>query len=484
MKFFGFLILMMIFSILNAAAILVWQDETGITPELTYNSKSLVRPSDMTLVQWIDALEIERDKADYLGKFESFEDFTKEISTILGGKYGVLETSPAKLIYSVMRTRHKFPGKRNMFTDFYGILPSFDLLSLASLASILAIDTMAAKAMNSEDEAFENQWAVVNIETPATLKFIDAVKQYAQMREKSLFTALDEHLTHFLMVDHSVIALAKQVVDIFSPKLTLNKIYGDMAVGSQYKGWTAHGAIAYPIVFTVEEKTNYGWLETALNKKAFELMVKGVPVDVYCRSAMADLSSEIMISQLGLTPNTVLLSYVYDPAASELVPGLVGGVGVLRLFFTREVNPELIETLRRPYAKIPETEISRIYTATMKEAQKRTPQQVSSEEVAFLKKIGNPVMLKHISAWHYEAKHGFKASMPLAIEFCRKAAELGNKEAEHNLPIMLFRYATCLYNGKFVTKNVLQAIELYKEAAGFGHEESIKILAEMPEAIS
>jgi len=444
-KFFSFIVSICIPFSLNAVS--VWEDEVVTSPEFTYNSESLAKPTNINPAQWVDALETERDKADFRQEFASFESYTKEISATLGGKYGALDISSTKKIYSIIRTRHKFPGKRNMLTDFYEIKETSDLASLTLQSGILAIDTMAAKAINSEDEIFEIQWETINAEIPATSNFIDAVKQYAQMHEKSLFIALDELLTHFLATDHATVAFVKQIFDIFSPKLTLNKIYGDMAIGSQYKGWTIHGAIAYPIVFTAEEKTNYGWLETALNQKAFTLISQGVPVDVYCHSSVADFASESMISQLSLTPNTVLLSYAYDPAVSELVPGFANGIGVLRLFLTREVNPEIIEILRRPFAKSPETAISKIYTMTMREAAKRTPQQASSEEVTFLKNIGNPTMLKHISAWHFQGKHGFKASMPKAIEFCRGAADLGNKEAEHNLPIMLYEYASQLYLG-------------------------------------
>lgn len=243
-----------------------------------------------------------------------------------------------------------------------------------------------------------------------------------------------------------------------------------MAASATYKGWTIHGTIAYPIVFTAEEKVNYAWLETSLNKRAFELIANNIPVDIHCRSAMADFASEAILSQLDLTTNTVILSYIYDPATSEMTETHVSGMGILRLFFTRESDPELVEILRRPLAKAPETQISKIYTMTMREAAKSTPQQTSSDEVTFLKNIGNSTMLKHISAWHFHAKHGFKANMPKAIEFCREAADLGNKEAEHNLPIMLYEYASRLYLGKFTAKNEQQGINFCEEAAILGNQ--------------
>jgi len=425
-----------------------------------------MRPS-----QWVDALETERDKADAVGVFEAFKYYTKEISTTLAGKYGEVEMSPAKLVYSVIRTRHKFSGKRNMLTDFYGVTETATITPQQT--TILVVDAMIAKSMNNDDEAFDAQWATVNAENPPSSEFIEALKQYAQTYEqKSWNPTLAESLEQFLAANQSTITLTKKIFDIFAPKLTLNKIYGEMAVGTTYKGWTIHGAIAYPIVLTAEEKSNYGWLEAALNKKVFELIGTGIPVDTYCRSAMADFASERMISQLGLIPNTVILSYIYDPATSEMTEAHVSSMGILRLFFTREADPELAEILGRPFAKSSENEVSKIYTMTMREATKRRPQQASSEEVTFLKNIGNPIMLKHISAWHFQAKNGFKASMPKAIEFCREAADLGNKEAEHNLPIMLYKYASQLYTGKFVIKNEQQGINFCEEAVILGNAEA------------
>jgi hypothetical protein len=466
-KFLTLLTLLIMLPALSATA-QVWQHEDPI-PGFTYNHKSLTKPAEINSAQWIDVLEVERDKADALVTFEAFKYYTKEIAKALAGKYGDVETSPAKLIYSVIRTRHKFSGKRNILVDFYGVTETTTITPQQT--TILAVDTMIAKSMNSDDETFETQWAAVNAENSASPEFNEAIKKYAQTYEqKSWNSALAESLEQFLETNQPIVTLTKKIFDIFAPKLTLNKIYGDMAASATYKGWTIHGAIAYPIVFTAEEKANYAWLETALNKRAFELIANNIPVDIHCRSAMADFASEAILSQLGLTTNTVILSYIYDPATSEMTETHVNGMGILRLFFTREADPELVEILRRPLAKAPETQIRKIYTMTMREAAKRRPQQTSSDEVTFLKNIGNPTMQKHISAWHFHAKHGFEANIAKAIEFCREAADLGNKEAEYNLPIMLYEYASRLYLGKFTAKNEQQGINFCEEAAILGNQ--------------
>lgn len=466
-KFLALLTLLIMLPALSATA-QVWQHEDPI-PGFTHNHESLTKPAEINSAQWIDILEVERDKADALAAFEAFKYYTKEIATTLAGKYGEVETSPAKLIYSVIRTRHKFPGKRNILVDFYGVTETTTITPQQT--TILAVDTIIAKSMNSDDETFETQWATVNPENASSSEFIEALKKYAQTHEqKSWNSALAESLEQFLETNQPMVILTKKIFDIFAPNLTLNKIYEDMAASTTYKGWTIHGAIAYPIVFTAEEKVNYRWLETSLNKRAFELIANNIPVDIHCRSAMADFASEAILSQLGLITNTIILSYMYDPATSEMTEGHVGGMGILRLFFTREADPELVEILRRPLAKAPETQISKIYTMTMREANKRSNNINSCQEIEFLKSIGNPTMLKHISAWHFHGKHGFKASMPKAIEFCTEAADLGNKEAEHNLPIMLYEYASRLYLGKFTAKNEQLGINFCEEAAILGNQ--------------
>lgn len=111
-KFLALLTLLIMLPALSATA-QVWQHEDPI-PGFTYNHESLTKPAEINSAQWIDILEVERDKADALAAFEAFKYYTKEIATTLAGKYGEVETSPAKLIYSVIRTRHKFPGKRNI----------------------------------------------------------------------------------------------------------------------------------------------------------------------------------------------------------------------------------------------------------------------------------------------------------------------------------------------------------------------------------
>lgn len=477
-KFLAFLTLLLILPTLNAA-VQVWRHEDPI-PEFRYSHKFLTKPADMSPAQWVDALETERDKADAAGEITThFESYTKEISVTLAGKYGEVETSPAKLVYSIMRTRHKFPGKGNMLTDFYGVTETTTITP--QQITILAIDTMLAKEINSSDEAFGTQWATVNAENSASPEFIQAVMQYAQYgninldetmevqctaiekgcaetgvenpipqefsdavrkytREKNLSLAVEVALEQFLTTHSTTIALAKKVFDIFVP------IHGNLIFSGEYKGWKAHSTstIGSLINFSPEGKEQFAEQERQINARILDLASKNLFPEIYHRSAMADVASEEITMQLGLAPNTLILEYMYDPTVSLFFPAVPKGEGIMRVFFTREADPEIAELLGRSYAKISAKMLTNIYAAILLEANKRTAASSDSKLIGLLVKAGNAQTIRHVSAWLYEGKHGFPKDLAQAVKFCRKASDLGDKQAEGNLPEMLWGYSSIL----------------------------------------
>ncbi|RZI46516.1 hypothetical protein [Candidatus Finniella inopinata] len=127
------------------------------------------KPSHPTFLAWIQDLENQRDKADSEGNFPAFKKATDEISAIIGWRYGRFEwlNSPESqlwVIYSIIRTRHKFMGQLHMLHDRYF---SYDheqttkLLQTNSrfkscMAAVLAIDTIVMNALN--DDNFEEKW--------------------------------------------------------------------------------------------------------------------------------------------------------------------------------------------------------------------------------------------------------------------------------------------------------------------------------------
>ncbi len=470
-NFLTFLTLLIILPALNATC-QVWQHEETRIPEFTYNHQSLAKPEDMTPAQWVDTLETERDKADALGEITThFESYTKEISATLAGKYGEVDTSPAKLIYSVMRTRHKFPGKRNMLSDFYGVN---ETTHTTQQASILAIDTMVTKAINSDNETFETQWAAVNAENLTSSEFIEAVKKYAEIHEhKSWNSILSEALEQFLTTNQTTTVLAKKVFDIFVP------VHGNLPFGGEYKGWKVHttSTIESLINFSPEGKQRFAEQEVQINARLLDLGSRNVFPEIYHRSAMADFSSEEITAQLELAPNTIVLEYMYDPTASLLFPGLEipENEGIMRVFFSKTADSEIAEFLGRPYAKMSENMLSKIYASTINEALQRAQGNTSFEDISLLIKAGNAPMIRHVSTWLYEGKHGFQKDLVEAVKFCRKATDLGDKEAKENLPEMLF----ALSLGS-IHLNAQDAMILMREAASLGHKMAQLTIAQMP----
>jgi hypothetical protein len=440
------------------------------TPVFEYDHKALAKPVGMVCMAWIDTLETERNKADYLGDYRAFKGFTKEISATLGGKYGALETTPEQqiaLIYSITRTRHKFCGKRDMLSDFYGIT-SLPQEHKPYVAFILAIDTMVAKAI--EDEDFANQWAAFNPESPDAVNFIASVKEYAKTHEKpSVVVALEEPLTTFLQTNQAVILLANDVFNVFAPKLTLQAIANKIIQTGEYRGWTArfgdeHGSPVtptHPATLTEEERAiykDYPGLEEVLREK-FDSVLARFLVDVYHRSAVANINSE----------KEIVLDYVYDAGLFAISDGLVVGERPRHLFLTRTANPRLTRILRRSYNAIPEELLLQTYQNYMMCGRKSNERKDFSEEISFLVKVGHSPTLKNLAVWYYQGKSGYQENISVAVQLCREAVDLGNKDARINLPLMLNDYANRLFKGE-CEGGKEKAIEVCREAISWGEE--------------
>ena len=236
LKFFIVSVVLCLFN-LNATDAATSSSAADVPLALVFNPEELAKPTGMSSMQWIDALERDRNTADCIGNFAAFKALTKEISATIGGKYGIFTTTTVEeqldLIYSITRTRHKFCGKRNMLSDFYGINSTYE--NTAHAAFVLAVDTMATKAM--DDEPFENLWAAFNPESAAAAGFIAMVREHANANEKALLTAaLQEPLTAFFLTNHGTVSLANEIFNIFAPKITLRNIYMDMIGGPTVGG--------------------------------------------------------------------------------------------------------------------------------------------------------------------------------------------------------------------------------------------------------
>lgn len=349
LRFFVLLIALCSFANLNAAGLVA-------SFEFVLNPDQLAKPAGMGCIAWIDALEAERNKADCMGKFQAFKAFSREISATIGGKYGISRRAAtpeerAALIYSITRTRHKFCGKRNMLSDFYGVGEVHSLESHAKghLAAILAVDAMATKALDDED--FANQWAVVKPVTPAAACFIASIKEHARSHEKSsVVGALQEPLNTFLTTSHPTISLAYEVFNVFAPKLTLAKISAHRT-GAVYRGWNMHGVDVFfnPPSLTAQVNALYPELEDKLRSRQ-ESMVEE-DWDVYSSSAVACASADL---------KTITVEYLLDDCVDEFTESIVPSAP-RQLSLSRPFNPLLAGILRRPPYKTPESTISNIY---------------------------------------------------------------------------------------------------------------------------
>jgi TPR repeat protein len=474
LKFLFLLLACSLFLNISAAS----TDLPDAPPAFAFNPEGLEKPAAMKCMEWIDALETERNKADCIGNFTAFKAFTKEISATIGGKYGIStrKATPeeqAALIYSITRTRHKFCGKRNMLTDFYRV----NNLSSAAheqehLASVLTIDIMTAKAINSKDDEFFNQWSAVKTTAPATQGFIDAVKQYAHAQEKSsLVTALDKPLTALLKTSQATIATANEVFNLFAPRITLKKLYNEMIVDSEYRRWTVHGAnaFAYPISLSAEDAEMYPELETDLRSTFAEEFARGIEHCVYCCSSFAGFVSTDIASKFALGPQTVVLEYIYDVCLDEMAGGYVRDTGMKHLFLTKSIssaNPILRAILKRPYCKISQENILKIYKNGVKIQQKLSHRMTINEELLSLVNAGSAFAMNYYWDALFNGVNGFIRDVPTSIEICRDAADLGAEDAVQKLPKLLAWYARWLFEGdadRGIERNIPKALELFRE---------------------
>ncbi|MBP9829309.1 MAG: sel1 repeat family protein [Proteobacteria bacterium] len=488
-----FLVLLLAFCLNNLTA--TSEEETSggleeVLPVFAFNREALVKPTETACMQWLELLEIERNKADTLGNFLAFKAFTKEISATIGGKYGFSIPSTHEetiaLSYSIIRTRHKFCGKRNMLSDFYGVGAVADDLEIQHyLSLVLAIDTMAAKAINDEDDTFFDQWTAVS-QTGSTHDFIEAVRNHTQYQEKaSLFTALDEPLTAVL-TDRETIATVKDVFDIFAPKITLKKIYTEM-IGGEYRGWTIHGAdaFAYPISLNDRDREQYSGFEAILRGLMMQSVANQASqkqAGLSCCSVVACLVSSDLAAMLSLSSENIILDYISVSAIDEALKDLIEleKIPTRHIFLTRKINPALISVIGKPFCKVlSENTLDKEIKRSLRVQRNfmMSNEIELGEDFFSLLENGNTHAILLYSRLLFNGIGGVKRDISKAVEILRDPVDLGCDEAMPVLSEAIYDSAVDMLNGRGeMTKDIPLAIALVRESKALGSERAQKSL--------
>ena len=463
MKFFIVSVALCLFN-LNATDVATSSSAADVPPALAFNPEELAKPTGMSSMQWIDALEHDRNTADCIGNFAAFKALTNEISATIGGKYGfAIPTTQDEIItlsYSIIRTRHKFCGKLNMLSDFYGIKTAvIDPQTQQYLAMVLAIDAMAFEAIDEEGDPFFDQWTAVKAKNPVAAAFVATVKGCVQVQEKApLVAALDAPLTAFLAANSETIALAKEVFDVFAPKITLKKIYTEM-VGGEYHGWTVHGAdaFAYPISLHPDDVAINPEAESDLRVDFNHQLSNGKDREVLSCSSVPHLVSDGSKYQL---------EYVYDDLISVYVHNL-RDTAPKCLMLSRDFNPKLA---RLDYAKPSQSLILNTYEQLRSFYRKLANNEVMPcKELSWLLMRGNPEVIHKYAHFLYEGAYGISKNVAAALTKYRDAGELGYRGAWKNFSDCLLNHVFEYFYGlKGVNKNIDKAIELYEEAYHLG----------------
>jgi|688.fasta_scaffold44757_3 TPR repeat protein len=464
LKFFIVSVALSLFN-LNAADAATSSSAADVPPALVFNPEELAKPTGMSSTQWIDALEHDRNTADCIGNFAAFKALTKEISATIGGKYGISTPTTVEeqldLIYSITRTRHKFCGKRNMLSDFYGINSTYE--NMAHAAFILAVDTMATKAMDDED--FENLWAAFNSDSTAAAGFIAMVREHASANEQALLTAaLQEPLTSFFLTNHATVSLANEVFNIFAPKITLRKIYTEM-IGGEYRGWTVHGAdaFAYPISLHPDDIVANPGLEDHFRTLFKGQLASGKDVEILACASIGHYLPTAEDSQ------TIILEYVYDDLIGVYSYDL-REVKPKSLLLRRATNPVLAGLLAKFPAQSLKLQKLSIYKNLIAFKRKLlTGTAMPCDELIQLLSFGNASAIAEYADYLYDGTNGIPKNVAVALTKYREAADLGNKSARKNLPNFLFKYAIdCFYGFDGTKENIEKSVELYEEADRLG----------------
>ena len=449
-------------------------------PVFLHDYQSLVKPKGIGGVDWLRALEGERNKADCLGNLEAFKGFTKEISATIAGKYGLslrqaTAEEQAELIYSITRTRHKFSGANDILPRFYGVsnIESLPTHHQAHLAAALTIDTLAAEAIGNDD--LLNKWSEIRSDRPINLSFIESVKAHAKTWTKEpLFTTLEPSMDSFLQ-NSKTIAFAHDVFSIFAPKISLKTIYSEMFNG-EYRGWTVHGysTFSYPISLSEGDNTDYPGLETAL-RLAFTnaLAGKSFRCAFFPRSSVAGFASDDEITKLSLSSETVILEYTHNHCLDVSSDGLLKGQDTRRLFLTRAINPALTEILTRYNYKISEENLLSIYRYCS-QLSRIIAFQKPVKELEFLTNRG--IFFGLCAQFFFEGKNGLTMNKLKAIEICKEGADLGDAEAKFLLPCFVANYASCLAIGDGIERDISKAVDFCRESIDLGYERSKKPL--------
>jgi TPR repeat protein len=491
MKFFIVSVALCLFN-LNATDVATSSSAADVPPALVFNPEELAKPTGMSSMQWIDALEHDRNTADCIGNFAAFKALTKEISATIGGKYGfAIPTTQDEIItlsYSIIRTRHKFCGKLNMLSDFYGIKTAvIDPQTQQYLAMVLAIDAMAFEAIDEEGDPFFDQWTAVKAKDPVAAAFVATVKGCVQVQEKApLVAALDAPLTAFLAANSETIALAKEVFDVFAPKITLKKIYTEM-VGGEYHGWTVHGAdaFAYPVVLSDQDNARYSGLQIRLTELIMQNLSNQVAqkeTGLPCCSLTAHYASSDMIEMLSLSPGDIILDYIFVSSLDEVLKGFIDleKIPAKHLFLTRKINPAVTSVIEKPFCRILSENIldKEIKRSIRIERNFIISNQIKiDEDFLYFLESGDRRAIAYYSLVLYNGIRGVRKDILKAIAMLRDAADLGCDEALAALPDAIYGYAVSMFSGQNgIARDMLQAVELTRESKALGSKKAQQLL--------
>ena len=442
----------------------------------------LVNASNLDQLQ---QLEDRREDAFISSDCLHIEELTRQISEIISEKKILSENDTAKCLNSILRTRHLFPGKANMISDFYGIdtfLSDFEFLHTSSpsldntLALIIVSDTVADLSCVDPDFYMEIQSvAKGNSSQYLKTKVLDELRN-SDLNKVYLNSVKKE--VRSLMSDDFIIKKICEMECNFPPIITFKNLYEDIMVTpyhcnneivgvGQYSYWPSRS-------LTINERKDFqkNLCNNNFSKYFKPLSLTMISID---RESIADY--KFLENRVGSFCHYIARPFLeFDPIEFLLINDNLSGF---------PYNRDSIKKVREYYLNTTTTRVAyteedfRYYAE-----QGITSAQNEYANILFNKRVVDSSILDSLIASYfrraanqgnifsmynigmlYEEGIGVAKNYEKAIDWYKSSAQLGLSDSQYRLGV--------IYQGGIgVPRSDLEAVKWYRLAAQQGHRES------------
>ncbi len=203
----------------------------------------------------LNTLEDQRDEAFRNRDIPAIEQLTRTISQELVSESSMPEENCSPLFLSILKTRHLFPGKIDLFSSFYSSENSLSSEMSRRLALIFVVDAIAQ--LSTEDINFyANTLKLLKEENLFSLERKIINKIYKNILNKRI----TENISIFLNNTYQISLICEMEYN-FAPIITFNNLFNHMMADPYYRGYEVVGISEYTYwpsnAYHAGERINY-----------------------------------------------------------------------------------------------------------------------------------------------------------------------------------------------------------------------------------